>query len=170
MRKLPFLLVAVLAVLFAACAPATDVDDASDDAIIESDALTVAEDCSGLVGDYTATSFGYTSVADPGVTTTFADTGATYGLGFGDGAFTSTFADPQVGALEQTGAYGYENDVLTLGDDTTGELLPGAAGGAQSYRCELRDDGFTLSSAEPVGYDFGTGVENAVFEADFDRF
>ncbi len=168
MKKLHFILIAVLAVLFAACAPATEMGD--DDALIESDASVAAEDCSGLVGDYTATRFGYTSVTDPGVTNTFADAGASYSLGFGDGAFTSTFADPQVGTLEQTGAFGYEDDILTLGDDTSGAFFPGAVGGAQRYRCEVRDGGFTLISDEPVGFDFGAGVENAVFEADFERF
>ena len=174
MRKLPFLLVAVLAVLFAACAPATDIDtdidDANNDAIIESDTSLAGTDCSELIGTYTASSFGFTNVADPAATDTFIETGATYNLGFEDGAFTSAFADPQVGTLEQTGAYAFEDDVLTLGDADTGAFFPGAVGGPQRYRCELRDDGFTLTSNEPVGYDFGAGVENAVFEAEFDRF
>ena len=170
MKKLHLtLLLAVLALLFAACAPAT-VGDGDNDALIESDASTAATDCSGLTGDYEATRFGYTSVSDPGVTSAFADTGASYRLGFDGGSFDSTFADPQTGALEQTGAYGYENDVLTLGDDASGAFFPGAAGGAQRYRCEVRDGGFVLTSNEPVGYDFGSGVENAVFEGEFSRF
>ena len=169
MKKLHLtLLLAVLAFVFAACAPAT-VGDGDNDALIESDASTVATDCSGLTGNYQATRFDYTSVADPGVTSRFADTGASYRLGFNDGSFNSTFADPQTGALEQTGSYGYADNVLTLGDDTTGAFFPGAASGAQRYRCEVRDGGFTLTSEQPVGYDFGTGVENAGFEADFER-
>ena len=66
MKKLHVLLIAALAILFAACAPVTDADD--NDALIESDAPVAAADCSGLTGDYTATRFGYTSVSDPGVT------------------------------------------------------------------------------------------------------
>ena len=97
MKKLHLtLLLAVLAFLFAACAPAT-IGDGDNDALIESDASAVATDCSGLTGDYQATRFDYTSVADPGVTSAFADTGASYRLGFNDGSFNSTFAGPADG-------------------------------------------------------------------------
>lgn len=169
MKKLTWtFFVSVLAVLFAACAPTTTaVDDAG---VAGAEVAGVgAGTCEGLTGNYVARDFGFTSVADPNVRETFA--GADYRLSFNNDTFTSAFTNSDFGVLEQTGTFGFEGNALTLGDAQTGAFLPGGAVGAQRFRCEATATGFSLTSEEPVGYDFGGGaLEDATFEADFERF
>lgn len=167
MEKTLFIVISAFALLFAACAPVTEVADEVD----EADPMVAdagVETCENLRGEYVARNVGFTSVADPDIAETFED--ADYRINFGEGTFTSTYMSLETGPIERSGAFGFNDDVVTFGDDATEPLFPGAVGGAQNYRCELTDDGFTLVSDASVGYDFGEGVEEATFEGEFEEF
>lgn len=128
-------------------------------------------DCNTLTGDFAATEFGFNSVADPALTDSFGPD-ATFGLGFDNGVFTSSFADPTLGPdpFVATGPFDAVGSDIGFG---TNPLLPGVAPGFdQRFECEVVDNNsFTLRSRDPVGFDFNNdGVfEDSTFGGTFGR-
>lgn len=126
-------------------------------------------DCSTLAGDFTTTDFGFTSVADPALTDSFGPD-ATFGLGFNNGVFNSTFADSTFGPdpFVATGPFNAVGSDIGFG---TNPLFPGVRPGFdQRFECEVIDNNrFRLRSRDPIGFDFGNGSEDAIFEGTFNR-
>lgn len=128
-------------------------------------------DCSTLTGDFAATEFGFSSVADPTLTDSFGPD-ATFGLGFDNGAFTSSFADSTLGPdpFVATGPFDAVGSDVGFG---TSPLFPGVAPGFdQRFECTATGaDAFTLRSRDPIGFDFNNdGVfEDSTFEGTFGR-
>ena len=128
-------------------------------------------DCTDVVGrDFRATDFGFTGVADPGLVEDFGGAGV-FDIAFGDGVFDSTFTAPgfnDVGIVG--GPFTATERTLELGTDPLFDRVEPEPG-LQTFECEVLDeDTFTLRSVDPIGFDFGEGFEDAVFEGTFDTF